>query len=656
MDTPTQAPSPPRHRRRWLRRTLWVLVGAAVVLGVLVALTAIAALGVKTDLDAGRTQLKEGRRDLSHDDMGGAAAAFRQAEGTFAGAQQRAAGGLSSIMRSVPILGRNLDVVSGTAVAGRELAAAGADLAAAVDGLPDGLRSLTPEDGRLPVLAIASLFSRVDSADQHAQNAQAAIDATPSTLLVGPVAAARVDAEQQVTEAATTLRAASLLLNAFPSFVGVDGPKHYLLVAQSPAELRGTGGIWGAYAVLTADRGTISVSPFHGALTLSQRPPDSIPAPNPDYRRNYDSLGGAGSFRDLNMTPDFPSAARAALGLYRVDTGQTLDGVISADPFALQSLFHVTGPQRIPSLGITIDAGNVVDYTTNRAYIDFARRGKARKEILGAVAGAAFQRFVTEHGRALARLKAVGGAASGGHLTVYTTDPAFEEGLRVAGLDGALWAPSGDDLLSVVINSLSGSKIDYYVTRTVDYDVQLGGDGQAVGTTTVTLRNDAPSSGIPGFVIIPATKGYHPGDAVPLLTTSCPGPCTLVSAQRNDKSVSMRVGSELGYPWYQSFFTVPSRTTGTLKVVTSRTNVWTGNSSGGSYRLRILPQTTVKPTEVSIAIHAPAGTHVTWSSEPMTLDGSTATWQGTPTAPLTLEVRFGAPVPLSWWRNLSRHL
>ena len=56
------------------------------------------------------------------------------------------------------------------------------------------------------------------------------------------------------------------------------------------------------------------------------------------------------------------------------------------------------------------------------------------------------------------------------------------------------------------------TEIDYYVTRTVAYDVQLGGTGQGVATTTVTLRNDAPSSGVPGFVIDPAAAGYQPGD------------------------------------------------------------------------------------------------------------------------------------------------
>lgn len=669
METPTQEELPEQapsahsadtstapEGRRWPRRIAWILATLLTLILILGTLTVVAALGVRTNLTKGGDELKDGKRLLAAGDLGQAADAFRGAGKTFAAAEATASGGLAGFVRVVPILGRNLDVAAGTATAGRELAAAGAQLSTAVDGLPGGLGSLAPTDGRLPVEAIASLTDEVAAAGAHAEAALAAIDATPSTLLAGPVADARVEAHQQVLDAATSLRSASQLLGAFPAFAGADGPRRYLLMAQSPAEQRGTGGIWGAFAVLTADDGAISVSPFQGVLTLPELDPDAVPAPNPDYRRNYDAYGGAGSFRDLNMTPDFPSAARAALGNYRVSTGEQLDGVISADPFALQELFKVTGPASIPSLGVTINAANLIDFTTNEAYIRFANQGKARKEVLGAVAGAAFEEFLTQPGEALPKLKAIGRAVANDNLKVYSTDPAFERGLHIAGRDGALFTAPGDDLLSVVVNNVAASKIDYYVSRSVDYRVELGGDRQAFATTAITLRNDAPAVPIPGFVTDPETPGYHRGDAANLITVSCPGSCALEEAQRDGRDQKLRVGSELGYAWYQDVMVVPAGSTGTLSMVTSREDAWRGNNTGGSYRLRILPQTTVRPTPIEVTIQSPAGTRIGWTSEPMRVEGSTATWRGEPRGPVTLEVRFGAPIPLGWWRNLIRPL
>jgi hypothetical protein len=633
------------------------IVFAALALSlVLAGLTAAALLGVKSDLDQGRAELQAGKRNLTSGELTQATDSFGQAEASFDGAATHLSGGLAGFMRHVPILGRNLDVASGVAIAGRELASAGSQLTFAVNTLPEGLGSLAPSQGRLPIGVIASLSDAVEAASVHADSALAAIESTPSTLVAGPVADARFEAVHQVGEAASTLRAASMLFDAFPSFAGADGERNYLVVAESPAELKGTGGIWGAFAVLTMRNGAISFSPFRGFLTLPKLPVGSVPAPSEDYARNYRGYGAPADWADLNMTPDFPSAAEAALAHYRVASGRSLDGVISADPFALEDLFRVTGPAKVPGLGVTIRAANVVDFTTNEAYIRFARAGKARKEVLGDVVGAAFGTFLEHAGESLPKLTALAHATSGGHLKVYTVDPAFERGLQAAGLDGALRATTGEDLLSVVVNSRSGSKVDYYMTRTMDYDVQLGGEGAAFATTEIRLRNDAPKTELPGFVIEPAVRGHVSGDDVALISISCPGPCGLVSAQRDGADVGLRVGSELGYPWYQDFFTIPAGSTGTLKMVTSRQGVWQGNSSGGTYALTVLPQTTVKPTKIRVTIHAPSGTRIGWTSEPMEIDGGTAVWTGEPQGVLTLEVRFGAPVPIRWLRDIGRLL
>ena len=70
----------------------------------------------------------------------------------------------------------------------------------------------------------------------------------------------------------------------------------------------------------------------------------------------------------------------------------------------------------------------------------------------------------------------------------------------------------------------------------------------------------------------------------------------------------------------------------------------------------MLTQTAARPTEVSVTIHAPEGTRITWTNEDMAVDGGTAVWRGTPGPRLELEVRFSAPAPLRWWRNAVRLL
>ena len=91
-------------------------------------------------------------------------------------------------------------------------------------------------------------------------------------MVLGPVDSARSEAQAQLETLHRQLHAGSLILDGLPAFLGADGPRHYVFGASNPAELRGTGGLIGAYAILTMDRGRFSFSDF--------RPIQSLPRPD----------------------------------------------------------------------------------------------------------------------------------------------------------------------------------------------------------------------------------------------------------------------------------------------------------------------------------------------------------------------------------------
>ena len=160
--------------------------------------------------------------------------------------------------------------------------------------------------------------------------------------------------------------------------------------------------------------------------------------------------------------------------------------------------------------------------------------------------------------------------------------------------------------MGVTVNNGSGSKVDYYAARTVDYDVQLGGDGEAIGTANVTIANDAPTHGEPRYVIGPYVHGAHAGDNIPLTTVWCHASCELESATSDgEQQIGLAAGSENGVPWLRDYRTIPAGHTGTLSLVWRSSGVWEGNSSGGSYELILLGQPTIRPTDVTATIACP---------------------------------------------------
>jgi hypothetical protein len=196
--------------------------------------------------------------------------------------------------------------------------------------------------------------------------------------------------------------------------------------------------------------------------------------------------------------------------------------------------------------------------------------------------------------------------------------------------------------------------VDFYASRQVLYDVRLGENGQSTATTDVQIRNDAPKAGQPRYVIGPRAAATHPGDQVSIVTVWCAPGCTLAGASVAGSPTGMRVGSELGLPWYQDLPTIPSGATYDLQVRTTTRGVWRGNSSGGTYRLRFLGQTTIQPSTARITVHAPAGTRITWTNLPMQINGGTATWEGTPGPDVQIDLAFRAPLPLRLWRDVAR--
>ena len=114
--------------------------------------------------------------------------------------------------------------------------------------------------------------------------------------------------------------------------------------------------------------------------------------------------------------------------------------------------------------------------------------------------------------------------------------------------------------------------------------------------------------------------------------------------------------AELGRPFYRYVFDMPSGTSAGLDLGLSLPEAWQGNSSGGTYRLTFLNQATVRATEVTIRVTAPDGMHFVSAAGGMAIQGSTATWTGTPGRRLELEARFQPSLPVRLWRDLTRFL
>ena len=367
--------------------------------------------------------MQRGRNELLAGDVTAASDSFRAGRQLFARAEDRADGPVVQAVGWLPIIGRTSDAISALAQSAVFAADATIVLADAAAEVPGGTTGLAPSGGRIAVDRFVPLARAAQDADELMTIAVSRLDEAPTSLLLGPVGPARREAQAELGELSETIHTASLLLQGFPRFLGAEEPQRYFFGAQNPAELRGTGGLIGAYSILEIDDGRFHFSPFVPIHDLASPPLESIPPPNEDYAENYDQFRRGGRFwTSINVMPDFPSVARAILSSYDAATGESLDGVILADPFAEAALLEAAGPVRLPGYDVEIDADNVVAFTTNEAYSLFTDSVR-RKRLLGDVARAAFERFVDQPSADQGDLRELLEAAGGRHIQVFSEDP-----------------------------------------------------------------------------------------------------------------------------------------------------------------------------------------------------------------------------------------
>ncbi len=617
---------------------LWIGVPLVIVALLSVAVV-LSAVSVRHQLLDARGKMLEGRTELLSGKGSDAETSFAGAQSDFAAAQGGPSGLLFKTLQWVPFLGRTPETTLALAQAGARAAEAGALISKAVADLPGGLASLAPGGGGIQVDRLAPLTQAVVQADGAVADALSTVQQSPDSLVLGPVSQARGLLEEELGTMHAALASGSSILQGLPKFLGTIGTKRYFFAAQDPAELRGTGGVMGAYSILTVRNGRFSFSPFRPIQSIPIPPLSSVPPPSAEYAANYNQFrGGERFWLAINLTPDFPTAAQAILNSYAVAVGDQLDGVILVDPFALQALLRIVGPTAIPDLGKRVTPANVVSLTTNEAFSLFPDAA-TRKRVLGSVASGVFQRFIHGPKPGLPDLKILATTMAEGHVLVFSTDPTMQQGLSSTGVGGALPLPQGD-FLSVIENSAGENKVDFYQDRSVTYAVQLAAGGSAGATTDVRLTNNAPTKGEPTYVIGPHPGYSKVGESVQLMNIYAGAGSRLTSARRDGSPVKLWAGSELGQPFYQDYFGTPSGGTSDLSLSLSLPHVWEPTGAGGVYDLTFLNQTTIRPTTLRIQVVVPPGMHIVTASQGMTVQGGQAVWSGTPSHRMEFEVTF----------------
>lgn len=427
---------------------------------------------------------------------------------------------LFNLAGTLPLIGQNFSAVAEVARAADDVADLGIAPLVDVFGSLDW-NALVPSRSGTDLGPLKQAAPKVNSAAYAIRESAQRLNRIETESLLPQIAQPLEQARTQLNGVTGTLDAAADASKVMPHLLGADAPRNYLLMIQNNAETRASGGIPGALAVLSVSEGKLALTTQSSASEVGATVPKI--AVDPQQEQIYS--GRLGKFmQDVNLTPDFPTAATTAQAMWEKKTGQKVDGVISIDPVALGYILASTGPIQLTSpelvglagteLPTELNGDNVVPTLLSDVYAKI-EQPKYQDLYFAGVAHEIFSKLSDGSGNAQDLVNGLTLAAKEGRALVWSSYVEEQALIAKYPVSGSVSGPSvAPAQFGVYFNDGTGAKMDYYVKRTVQLVRQCPRDGYEETTVRITSTNTAPAdaaTSLPAYVTGDGNFGVPPG-------------------------------------------------------------------------------------------------------------------------------------------------
>ena len=292
-------------------------------------------------------------------------------------------------------------------------------------------------------------------------------------------------------------------INELKLFLGAGKDKRYLLIFQNNAEMRGSGGFLGSYALVDFREGKIRnlEVPGGGSYDTEAGLTEKIKAPAP-----LQLVNPQWHFWDANWWPDFPTTAKNLMWFYEKSDGPSVDGVISFTPSVVEKLLEVTGPiDMTKDYGLVITADNFwqqVELTAERdniakknpevvTHLPQGEKNKPKK-IIGDLMAKILEVLPQKLDKAnLIKLLSISeDSLASKQILFYFKDSSLEKTVADHNWGGLMLAAPLDYLM-VVNTNIAGAKTDRVIKESINHQAQVSSDGSIIDTVTITRTHTA---------------------------------------------------------------------------------------------------------------------------------------------------------------------
>ncbi len=329
-----------------------------------------------------------------------------------------------------------------------------------------------------------------------------------------------VQFNDQIQERRKVLAVSQQFEQMLPFLMGQGARRTYLVVLQNNLELRATGGVVQAAALITFDNGVLTNTQVINVPEIDQKFPGQV-APPADLQ----SLLGQKkwSMRDANWSANFPTAAQQMTTFVEKSLGKQVDGVIGLNLISLRELIKATGPISLPEYQEVVTDKNVFEKV--EFHSELAVVPTANPDYLTVLLNKQLSQLSQLPAEKTPQLiDALYNSLKADQINIWSTDQGVASTLDSVGWSGAVLTPNcptqfTDDNEKCVVDSvfqvdsnIGINRANFFIDRSIQHQVQVS-PAKATHLRLITYKNTAQSNSWPAGAYKNYVRFYLPTKA-----------------------------------------------------------------------------------------------------------------------------------------------
>lgn len=374
-----------------------------------------------------------------------------------------------------------------------------------------GPDALSPTNGRIDLAPLPTVAPVLAEGAGDIDAGRDTVATIPTAGLVEELRGPVRDLQDKLEVAASAAASAATAAELMPGMLGGDEPRTYLAVFQNNAETRAQGGLFGAFALLRADDGKVTM--------IKQGRPRDIGTFSEDFIDLTDEEVALHSTRlsvypqNATFLPDFTRSSEILTQMWEARHPEKLDGVLSLDPVAMGYLMRGTGSLSLGN-GRTIDSGGAATELMRDAYLELATN-EEQDDFFDLVARRLFADMLQGPEEPRALLEGLVQSVDERRLMLWSRHSEEQDELSGSAIAGELSSEvTTSPEVGVFLNNAAADKLSYYLDYKVDVRPRsCGTEGNQVIDVRVKMASTVPpDADLPPSVVGPSSNDTSPGE------------------------------------------------------------------------------------------------------------------------------------------------